>query len=227
MIRENSEKKQLNEGPDKSDPTLGVDDELPPGGLTKGQWGPLLDLIAGKESGGNYEAMYPRTKLPGATKMTIAEVARRATGAVGKYQQLPQYLVGRAKAAGLNPDKDLYSAENQEKIIINVNIKGRGGQKWLENKISDEEFMQGLSQEFASLPNAQGRFYYPGQRSAMTPQKIKASLAKVKGGGYSQDELARSMQSVSTAAATGSMGDRQKNVVELGKFIQIFGSCKR
>jgi hypothetical protein len=57
--------------------------------------------------------------------MTIAEVARRATGAVGKYQQLPQYLVGRAKAAGLNPDKDLYSAENQEKIIINVNIKGK------------------------------------------------------------------------------------------------------
>jgi hypothetical protein len=62
-------------------------------------------------------------------------------------------------------------------------LKGRGGQKWLENKISDEEFMQGLSQEFASLPNAQGRFYYPGQRSAMTPQKIKASLAKVKGVG--------------------------------------------
>jgi len=182
--------KQPTKEPDKTDPTKPTDDELPPGGLTTGQWGPLLDLIAGKESGGNYESMYPSTTLPGATKMTIAEVARRATGAVGKYQQLPQYLVGRAKAAGLNPDKDLYSPENQEKIIINVNIKGRGGEKWLKGEISDEQFMQGLSQEFASLPNAQGKFYYPGQRSAMTPEKVKAALSKVKKGGYTQQELA-------------------------------------
>ena len=188
-LKEESNKKPIS-GPDKSDPTLEGDDDGGGGGMTEGQWGPLLDLIAGKESGGNYEAMYPSTKLPGATKMTIAEVARRATGAVGKYQQLPEYLVGRAKAAGLNPDKDLYSPENQEKIIINVNIKGRGGERWLKGEISDEEFMQGLSQEFASLPNAQGRFYYPGQSSAMTPAKVKAALAKVKKGGYSQEELA-------------------------------------
>ena len=187
MMLKEPEKK----GPDKSDPTLDTDEEVP-FGLTEGQWGPLLDLIAGKESGGNYEAMYPSTTLPGATKMTISEVARRATGAVGKYQQLPQYLVGRAKAAGLNPDKDLYSPENQEKIIINVNIKGRGGEKWLKGEISDEQFMQGLSQEFASLPNAQGRFYYHGQRSSMTPEKVKVALSKVKKGGYSQEEIAAS-----------------------------------
>ena len=189
--------KQPTKEPDKSDPTI-PEDELLPGGLTEGQWGPLLDLIASKESGKNYEAMYPSTTLPGATKMTIAEVARRATGAVGKYQQLPQYLIGRAKAAGLNPDKDLYSPENQEKIIINVNIKGRGGEKWLRNEISDEQFMQGLSQEFASLPNSQGKFYYHGQRSAMTPEKIKAALAKVRKGGYSQQELALSKEGLPT-----------------------------
>ena len=182
--------KQPTKEPDKTDPTLEEDEGIDEGGMTEGQWGPLLDLIAGKESGGNYEAMYPSTTLKGATKMTIAEVARRATGAVGKYQQLPQYLVGRAKAAGLNPDKDLYSPENQEKIIINVNIKGRGGERWLKGEISDEEFMQGLSQEFASLPNAQGKFYYPGQSSAMTPAKVKAALSKVKKGGYTQEELA-------------------------------------
>jgi len=188
------EKKPLGVGDTSTlDPTEDVEDDGGGGGsLTKGQWGPLLDLIAGKESGGNYEAMYPSTRLPGATKMTIAEVVRRATGAVGKYQQLPQYLYNRAKAAGLNPEKDFYSPENQEKIIINVNIKGRGGQKWLDNKISDEEFMQGLSQEFASLPNAQGKFYYPGQRSSMTAAKVKAALSKVKKGGYSQEEIAKS-----------------------------------
>lgn len=209
--------KQPTKEPDKTDPTIPTDEELSPGGLTKGQWGPLLDLIAGKESGGNYEAMYPSTTLPGATKMIIAEVARRATGAVGKYQQLPQYLVGRAKAAGLNPDKDLYSPENQEKIIINVNIRGRGGDKWLKGEISDEQFMQGLSQEFASLPNAQGQFYYPGQRSAMTPEKVKAALSKVKKGGYSQQELA------SSESGAGTLGSKQGNLDVAQKIAQSMG----
>lgn len=163
----------------------------PSSGVSEGQWGPLLDLIAGKESGGNYEAMYPSTTLKGATKMTIAEVARRATGAVGKYQQLPQYLVSRAKAAGLDPDKDLFSPRNQDLIITKVNIEGnRGGRRWLKGEMSDERFMQGLSQEFASLPNAQGKFYYPGQRSSMTPEKIRAALAKVKGGGNVPADIA-------------------------------------
>lgn len=184
-IRENLRlQKEGVAGPDKSDPTEPIDEDNLEGG-SGGQWGPLLDLIAGKESGGNYEAMYPSTVLKGATKMTIAEVARRATGAVGKYQQLPQYLVSRAKAAGLNPDKDLYSPENQDRIITKVNIEGnRGGRRWLKGEISDEQFMQGLSQEFASLPNARGQFYYPGQRSSMTSEKVKSALSKVKKGGY-------------------------------------------
>jgi hypothetical protein len=203
----------------ESDPTLEGDDEGGEGGMTKGTWGPLLDLIAGKESGGNYEAMYPSTTLKGATKMTIAEVARRATGAVGKYQQLPQYLVNRAKAAGLNPDKDLYSPENQEKIIINVNIKGRGGERWLKGEISDEEFMQGLSQEFASLPNAQGKFYYPGQSSAMTPAKVKAALSKVKKGGYSQAELAKGGKDPSIGLGKGYGSAGGKIAGELGRYL--------
>jgi hypothetical protein len=204
MIREMKEDKKTADPVLKeagSDPGVG-------GGMTKGTWGPLLDLIAGKESGGNYEAMYPSTTLPGATKLTIAEVARRATGAVGKYQQLPRYLVGRAKAAGLDVNKDLYSAENQEKIIINVNIKGRGGERWLRGEMSDEDFMQGLSQEFASLPNAQGKFYYAGQRSSMTPDRIKSALSKVKKGGYSQQELAMSPSGGALGAGYGSGGSK-------------------
>jgi hypothetical protein len=84
----------------------------------------LMDLISSPESGGNYEAMYPSTTLPGATDMTISEVARKATGPVGRYQQKPQYLVERARAVGLDPDRDKFSPENQDKItrghIINV-----------------------------------------------------------------------------------------------------------
>ena len=148
---------------------------------TSGQWGPLLDLIAGKESGGNYEAMYPSTTMPGMTKMTITQVINKASGAVGKYQQLPRFLAERARRAGLDPDKDLFSPANQDKIILEVNIKGnRQGDDWLAGKITDEQFMQGLSQEFASMPNAQGKFHYPGQSSAMTPGQVMDALRRVK-----------------------------------------------
>jgi len=158
-----------------------------------GPWRPLLNLIASKESGGNYEAMAPMKTLPGATKMTIAEVARKATGAVGKYQQLPQYLIKRAKAAGLDPDKDLFSPANQDSIAAKVNIgMNRGGNSWLAGKMKTEDFMQGLSQEFAVMPNAYGKFYYPKQSSSMTPQQVKAALEQVKKGGESSSTTAKS-----------------------------------
>jgi murein DD-endopeptidase MepM/ murein hydrolase activator NlpD len=179
----------------KGDEIVPPDDEFVPGDGSGGQWGPLLELIASKESGGNYEAMYPSTTLPGATKMTIAEVARRATGAVGKYQQLPRYLISRAKAAGLNPDKDLYSPENQDLIVTKVNIgMNRGGNAWLQGKISDEVFMQRLSMEFAALPNSRGQFYYNGQRSSIRPEQVKGALSRVK------------QQSIASSRATPMLG---------------------
>lgn len=215
LKRESLKNPYIPEGYDKTPPG-GSDD---PGGEGSGTgvWGPLLDLIAGKESGGNYEAMYPSTQLKGATKMTIAEVVRRATGAVGKYQQLPQYLLNRARSAGLDPNKDLYSPENQDLIITKVNIKGRGGERWLRGEISDEEFMQGLSQEFASLPNAQGRFHYPGQRSAMTPVKVKAALSQVKSRKKSGAYAAGGFN-IKLGKGYGSAGS--KIAGELGRFLK-------
>ena len=161
------------------------------GGNVSGKWGPLLSLIASKESGGNYEALNPGTTLPGATKMTIAEVAREAervgtskggTGAVGMYQQLPWFLVGRAKAAGLDPDKDLFSPANQDLIASKVNIVNRGGNKWLSGKISTEQFMDNLAYEWAALPKSDGSFAYPGQSSSITPADVRGSLDSVKSG---------------------------------------------
>jgi hypothetical protein len=160
-------------------------------GSTPGVWGPLLDLIASKESGNNYEAMYPNTVLRGATRMTISEVARRATGAVGRYQQLPRFLVGRARAAGLNPDVDLFSPKNQDLIIVKANLANRGSNAWLRGEISDEVFMQRLSMEFAALPNASGQFYYRGQSSSLRPRQVKDALSKVKSGGNNQPTQSR------------------------------------
>ena len=173
---------------------------------TSGQWGPLLDLIAGKESNGNYEAMYPSTTMPGMTQMTITQVINKASGAVGKYQQLPRFLAERARRAGLDPDKDLFSPANQDKIILDVNIRGnRQGDDWLAGKITDEQFMQGLSQEFASMPNAQGKFYYPGQSSAMTPGQVMDALRRVKNAPKADTSSSSTMTPGSAGVTSGDL----------------------
>ncbi len=87
----------------------------------------LMSMISSPESGGNYEAMYPNTNLPGATKMTIAEVAKRASGPVGRYQHKPQYLIQRAIDVGLDPNKDLFDPENQDKITRGHIVSVLGG----------------------------------------------------------------------------------------------------
>lgn len=87
----------------------------------------LMSAISSPESGGNYEAMYPSTNLPGATKMTIAEVAKRASGPVGRYQHKPQYLIQRAIDVGLDPNKDVFSPENQDKITRGHIVSVLGG----------------------------------------------------------------------------------------------------
>ena len=160
-----------------------------------GPWGPLLKVIAAGESGrGGYESMYPSTTLPGATKMTIADVARKATGAVGKYQQLPQYLVARAKNAGLNPDKDLYSPANQDVIAAKVNIgMNRGGNDWLAGKFPTEKFGRELSKEFAALKQPNGVGYHDGDgrnKATVEWKTVEGALNQVKKGGGSPSTTA-------------------------------------
>ena len=111
--------------------------------------------------------------------------------------------MGRAKKAGLNPDKDLFSPANQDLIAAKVNIgMERSGNSWLAGKMKTEDFMQGLSQEFAPVPNAYGKFHYRGQSSDMTPQQVKAALEQVKKGGGSQISSPARRQSPTPAPAT-------------------------
>lgn len=83
----------------------------------------MLDAIAAAEGG--WDSVNPGTTVPGLSKMTIAEARRAAmqkgyamggSGAMGKWQQMPQFILGRAKSAGLDPNKDIFNQENQTKI---------------------------------------------------------------------------------------------------------------
>ena len=165
----------------------GSDDTSEPasGAVTNSTWKPLLDLISSVEAkGGSYESMYPSTTLPGATQMTVAQVAEQATGAVGRYQQLPQYLNERARAIGADPNTQLYDAAFQDRLAIEYNIlQKQGGRKWLNGEISTNTFINRLSGEWAALPRADGSFTYPGQSSAMGPEQVRGILEGIKRSG--------------------------------------------
>ena len=154
-------------------------------------YAPILDLIAKYESGsGGYESMYPGTTLPGATKMTIAEVARKATGAVGMYQNMPRFLHARAKAVRLDPNTALYNEENQRKIAVYLIEDGQAGVTPQMLKENPDEAMIRLSRVWAAIPvpkNMQGHTkqvskgesYYAGvgsNKAHITPEMMYKAM---------------------------------------------------
>ena len=157
-----------------------------------GEFDAVLDLIAKYESGsGGYEAMYPSTVLKGATKMTINEVARKATGAVGMYQNMPEFLVKRARAVGLNPARAKYNKSNQRKIAKYLIGKGQAGVTPKMMKEDPDEAMIRLSRVWAAIPVPKdmqghtrmlkkGESYYAGvgsNKAHITPEMMYKAMA--------------------------------------------------
>ena len=124
--------------------------EVPAGG-TPGSGGKLqpihyqaLNIIAGPESGGDYNAMNngKAGDRPGGSKkwlgknlteMTIGEIknhqnVKKDLWAAGKYQFVPNTLPGVAASAGLK-DKDLFDKNNQDLMAIAL-VQQRGIQPW-------------------------------------------------------------------------------------------------
>ena len=84
----------------------------------------MLEAISGAEGG--WESVNPSTTVPGLKNMTIAEARLAAiqkgirekggSGAMGKFQQMPDYILERARDSGLDPYKDKFNEENQTRI---------------------------------------------------------------------------------------------------------------
>ncbi len=124
--------KLLQEKKEEAQPTPGGPGDQPAaggagGGMLPGNASPevkaMLEAISGGE--GSWDSVNPSTTVPGLSNMTIADARRAAmqkgyalggSGAMGKWQQMPEFIIGRAKSSGLNPDKDKFNPENQTKI---------------------------------------------------------------------------------------------------------------
>ena len=156
-----------------------------------GPYAGILGLLEKYEAGAaGWESMYPNTSLPGATNMTIAEVADKATGAVGMYQNLPKYLNKRAEAVGLDPTKDKYTPENQIKIAKYLIEKGQANVTPQMLKDNPDEAMLRLSRVWAAIPVpydtqgskrrvSKGESYYAGvgdNKAHITPDMMYSAM---------------------------------------------------
>lgn len=135
----------------------------------------LLDLIAKHESLGNYNAISGNANnqnIP-ITEMTIAEVQELQanfrehgmySSAVGKYQVIRITLLETAEALNLPPDT-IFNEETQDLIAMHL-LRRRGYDDFISGNITEEEFANNLSKEWAALPlvngDRAGESYYQG-----------------------------------------------------------------
>ena len=188
------------------------------GTATAGQYKPILDLIGSAEGG--YTSIAPGDKNDELTSMTIVEAANAkgeqgATGAIGRYQLTDP--IEQAKAAGLDPETDLFSPENQDKIAISL-ITGKRGitPDMIENDPNEAASL--LAKEFAGIPVLEGeqgyvqpvergQSYYEGDKFGNTatikPEQVEEAFEKFKQNRQSQQSVQAGEIDLSKRFATG------------------------
>lgn len=159
-------------------------------GTTPGEYGPILDLIASVEAVGGYDVVNGG-KIDGLSKMTISQARQAAlrsggSGAMGRYQQMPQFVLSRARSVGLNPDTDLFNQENQDKLAILL-IDGAGYKRWKSGEMSTEQFAHNLSATWRGLPEGPNNLTYQdqyasGNKAHTSWANVIATLSAVKSG---------------------------------------------
>jgi hypothetical protein len=165
---------------EKEDKTKPSGETGSPGGAkgvtTTGEQG-VLDLIASVEQGPEgYDSFNTSAgKTPGkASEKTIGWLAKNANGAIGRYQQMPQFLLERAKRAGFD-ENTKFTPQVQDAITLN---ELRGPQHkmgdFLSGKITEEQFLQKLSPTWRGLPQGQINANKLGGTVDMTYQDASA-----------------------------------------------------
>ena len=170
---------------------------------SSGEYKSILDLISSVEAP-SYDTVN-QGHIDGLSKMTIAEARLAAmntsgSGAMGRYQQMPQFVLGRAKAAGLDPNKDLFDARNQDLLAIKL-IDQAGYKKWKGGSMTTEKFAYNLAGTWRGLPEGPSNLtfqdQYAGDNKARTTW---SNVMSVLGG--TQSQPAPTMQPTSQQPAT-------------------------
>ena len=113
----------------------------------------VLDVIASVESSGSYDIFNTsRGGTPGkATEKTIGWLAQNAQGAIGRYQHMPEFILGRAKRYGYDANT-LFTPEVQDDLTIKMMQEQHGLDDFLSGKMSAETFAAKLAPTWRGLP---------------------------------------------------------------------------
>lgn len=160
--------------------------------VTKGKIGEVLNLIAGPESGGKYDAVYPSKQRPQILDMTLDELFRdmRARGnkynssASGRYQYIRKTLQGVTSSMGLDTATTKFTPKVQDQIAIYHLRRSHGLDKWLAGGMSNEDFLNRLAGTWAGIPQTNGRSKYAGvldNKAGMGAQAALSQLDSIKG----------------------------------------------
>lgn len=144
----------------------------------------ILSLIASVEAK-NYDVFNQSAgKTEGkASEKTIGWLVDNAQGAIGRYQHMPRFLLGRAEAAGFDRNT-VFSPEVQDKITLKFLYGSHSYAAWRSGKISDEDFGNRLSATWRGLPHSSGGTYpdqYAGRNKAHMERPVfMRKLAEIK-----------------------------------------------
>lgn len=169
--------------------------------------GALLDLF-GRSEGTDRRRGYNETlgygKFTGGdvelTKMTLGEIKALQrkmlahkdnewnSSALGRYQIVGKTLRKLQSQMGLGDDVR-FDEKTQDAMALQL-LKGRGYDKWKAGKMSDEDFMDNLAQEWASVPTRNGTGYYGNQkRTPIKPADVLTAFRAVRTGASPFDSI--------------------------------------
>lgn len=197
----------------------------------------LLGLIRGAETSKGYEDFYRGSKLAPSkpvTQMTINEVrdwqrrsvrAGSKSSAIGGYQIISKTFNGLVSELGLN-GAELFDEAMQDRMGTHL-LARRGYNDWVAGKITDQQFGNNLSKEWAGLPmvlgRKAGRSYYDGDglnASTVTPGNVLEALNASRTGGAYEFERTQGTQASGPRPAPGTYQATIENIVPMETFQQ-------
>ncbi len=158
------------------------------GTVTAPKTNPLASVIYRAEgtTKHGYDTMFGGGKLP-VTNSTINEVIAfqneqpRNQKAIGIGQFMPKTLESLKKEMGLTGNEKM-TPELQDKMVETL-MERRGLSQWRAGKITDEQFIDRLSKEWAGLPNSSGISAHhgvAGNKATVSLRSLKKALEEMR-----------------------------------------------